>query len=544
MVLHLRLVETRGCYELRYGDLEAVLDADVVRHLHHLADHASDDGDADQTEPGEDEGWRLGDLLRRTTIWPALQRDLTAASETGVPAALVLAPPPDLQEAAWERLFVDEDAPVEVQRRAVIARLHTGEGQPHLDGEGFQVLRWIPTPDDQGCRRVSHRLDELGGSLDIDVLEFENQLPSGSFVFHIVLNGRQPDVLRAQLDRGPSGRLGLALSRCACVVLSVRRGTAADCVLLAERLIEVGAPSVIAPADEVGVESIQRFADGFYPALAAHATVREAVAEGRRKVRAWGRRNPEARWSNWRWVVSSVEAAATGALRPPSWRPEGWPNPAADAAALLDKARELSLAQGVGYLGVEHVVAALRQVDGGGKTTAQIRSTLPRMDQFQAALAALSPQPASSQLRLSPRLASWKEGLTDGFSLDDVCSVLAMDLAAGLAGVRPGSGEPASTLTVLGGPEDGREVELEVGQTLGRWSENDGPTVALYGDIGLTDRKLSRQHLTWAGAGQVDLKRAARRFRGGEIARVGPGEVSLQAGDLLVLTHATRLICG
>ncbi|MCP4805573.1 MAG: CHAT domain-containing protein [Proteobacteria bacterium] len=544
MVLHLRLVELRGQLELRFGDHEAVLSAETVQRLRQLA--APDDKavDVELTEPGEDEGWRLGELLQATPVWGALHRALPSAGESGRPAVLAITTPEDLAGLPWERLFVDGDAPLEVERRAVVARLHNGEGQPQSGENAFELLRWSPTAEDQGCGRISHRLDELGASLDIQILEFENQLPSGNFVFQIVLNGRQTEVLRSHLDRGPSGRLGLVLSRCACVVLSVRQGSEADCELLARRLIELGAPSVVAPASEVGVESVQRFSDGFYQALAAHATAAEAVAEGRRKVRAWGRRHPEARWSRWRWYVAGLDAAATGALRPPSWRPEGWPNPAADAAALLDRARELSLAQGVGYLGVEHVVAALRQVDGGGKTTAQIRATLPRMDQFQAALAALSPQPGDSELRLSPRLAGWRSGLTDGFSLDDVCSVLAMDLAKGLAGVRPGTGDPAKDLTVLGGPEDGRVMELDPGQTLGRYSDNDGPTHGLYGDVGLTDRKLSRQHLTWTGPGKVELKRAARRFRSGEIARVGPGEVDLLAGDLLVLTHATRLICG
>ncbi len=104
--------------------------------------------------------------------------------------------------------------------------------------------------------------------------------------------------------------------------------------------------------------------------------------------------------------------------------------------------------------------------------------------------------------------------------------------------------EGHEVLTVLGGPEDGRALKMQVGDTLGRASDSDGPTHALYAGTRLTDRKLSRQHLSWQGPGKVVLKRAARRFRGGEIARVGPGEVELSAGDLLVLTHATRVIAG
>ena len=540
MAVLLRLEQRGDDLVFGVGEVETTLDPHLAAELRILAeaDEAElTEEDLDRTDAGEDEGFRLAELLRGTAPWEELARldDQTP---------LIVVCPEKLELLAWERLFLDETAPAEVQRRVVIGRLTPGTAEPTRPEGAFHVLHWCPTPNDQGCRRITGRLGELAPSLEIPLDEFENHIPSEPFVLHLVMSGGRYDALEPHLERGTEGRLGLALSRCEAVVLAIIGSPVGKAVALGEQLIELGAPSVIAPWGEVDVEALQRFGDGFYQALASHAPLAGAVAEGRRKVRAWGQRHPEARWSKWSWRVATLEAADSPPLRSETWRPEGWPRPASDAARLLDRARELSSAQGGGYLGVEHIVAALKQVDGGGKTTAQIRATLPRLDQFEATLAALSPQAGDEQLALSPRLAAWPGGLNDGFHLDDLCAVLAMDLAATLSGVRPGTGQPAETLTVLGGPEDGRSLEMQPAETLGRASDNDGPTHPLYAGTRLTDRKLSRQHLTWLGAGRIEVKRAARRFRAGAIARVGPGEVELEAGDLLVLTHATRVIAG
>ncbi len=539
MAVLLRLEQRGDDLVFGVGEVEAALSEGTARELLVLAESDEVDvteDDLDRTDTGEDEGLRLADLLREYAPWAELE-------ELDGQTPLIVVCPAALERLAWERLFFDQEAPAEVQRRVVIGRLTPGTAEPTRPEGAFHVLHWCPTPNDQGCRRITGRLGELAPSLEIPLDEFENHIPSEPFVLHIVMSGGSYEALEPHVERGTEGRLGLALSRCEAVVLAIIESPVGHAVELGERLIELGAPSVIAPWGEVDVEALQRFGDGFYQALATHATLAEAVAEGRRKVRAWGQRHPEARWSKWSWRVATLEAADSSPLRLETWRPEGWPRPASDATVLLERARELSMAQGGGYLGVEHVVAALKQVEGGGKTTAQIRATLPRLDQFEATLAALSPQPGEEQLTLSPRLRDWPSGLNDGFHLDDLCAVLAMDLAATLAG-RPGTDQPAEVLTVLGGPEDGRALKMQVGDTLGRASDSDGPTHALYAGTRLTDRKLSRQHLSWQGPGKVVLKRAARRFRGGEIARVGPGEVELSAGDLLVLTHATRVIAG
>jgi hypothetical protein len=512
-----------------------------LRALAGLPDPVTED-DLDRTDTGEDPGFKLAEALRQAAApWDQLRDRL---ADSSVRALVVDIADPDLRALPWERLYFDEHAPLEVERRAVVARLHPAEECGARPDGHFEILRWCPTPHDQGCGRINHRMDELAHSLGIPIDAFENVVPKVPFVFHVVSGGHGLEHLEPHLARGREGRLGLVLSRCELVILAVQAGNPDELRGLAQRFLELGAASVVVPAGAAEVEGLQRFGDGFYQSLARGSGLGEAVLEGRRKVRDAGRRHQGARWSDLHWLVGSALAAEAPPLREALWRPEGWPRPAADAALLLDAARELAWAQGGGFLGIEHVVASLRTVEGGGQATRQIRASLPRLDQFESALAALSPQTEAQELAITPRLSGWREGLTDGFSLDALCAVLAMDLTAGLSGSHQASGAPADTLTVLGGPEDGRVLVLSPGEGLGRHSEAGGASHPLYQGTRLTDRRLSREHLVWKGQGLVELTRAARRFRAGEIARVGPGEVDIRAGDLLVLTHATRLICG
>lgn len=538
------LLQLSATGELIVDGVPALLPTAALRELRGLAGlpEPSSEEDLDRTDLGEDPGFRMAEALRQAPApWDQL-RDRLGDSE--VRALVIESADPALLALPWERLYFDEHAPLEVQRRAVVARLHqVREPGPRPEGP-FEILRWCPTPHDQGCGRINHRMDELAKSLGIEVDAFENVVPKTPFVLHVVSGGHGLEHLEPHLARGSEGRLGLVLERCELVVLSVQAGNPEELDQLSKRFLELGAPSVVVPAGEAEVEGLQRFGDGLYQALARGAGVAEAVLEGRRKLRDWGRRHQGARWFDLHWLVGSLQAADAPPLREALWRPRGWPRPAADAARLLELARDLAAAQGGGFLGIEHVVASLRKVEGGGQATAQIRASLPRLDEFESALAALSPQTEAQDLAITPRLAGWREGLTDGFSLDALCAVLAMDLTAGLSGSHQASGAPADTLTVLGGPEDGRVLVLAQGQSLGRHSEAGGASHPLYQGMRLTDRRLSRQHLVWMSQGLVELKRAARRFRAGEIARVGPGEVDIRAGDLLVLTHATRLICG
>jgi hypothetical protein len=100
----------------------------------------------------------------------------------------------------------------------------------------------------------------------------------------------------------------------------------------------------------------------------------------------------------------------------------------------------------------------------------------------------------------------------------------------------------ATHLEVLGGPEDGRVLRLEVGDELGRASGDAAVKHTLYGDTALTDRHLSRRQLRWLGEGRLELiSRAKALHRPGGIEPLSGGTVQLRAGDVLALTRVTWL---
>lgn len=249
---------------------------------------------------------------------------------------------------------------------------------------------------------------------------------------------------------------------------------------------------------------------------------------------------------------------------PPLWRPDGWPEPAADAGRLLDAAHNLACSLRGGFLGVEHLVAALLQPGlGGGPAAGRLRDLSQRggVDPWLNA----GDAPTDGEPTLTPRLASWAAHLDDGFDIETLARVICADpdhhLHA-LAGQDLGAADhptadPWATVSaaawagswsadvravqVLRGPEDGRVLRLRRGETLGRWAPTDGPQQALYTTSNLQDPALSRRALTWEEDGHVRLARPARHVRGGATVLAPPGELALQPGDILQLSPGTWL---
>lgn len=185
-----------------------------------------------------------------------------------------------------------------------------------------------------------------------------------------------------------------------------------------------------------------------------------------------------------------------------------------------------------------------------------------RLQPYQEALAQLSPQPEAPQglLPPTPRLQSWGARLRPDFGLADLSAVIAADpeISLGLFGALPIASDddpyatvesippdelpPATLLSALGGPEDGRRLRPAPGETIGRTADPEGPTHALYRGTWLWDRKLSRDHLRWVGPGRIALKRPALRRRGADEDQLAPGEHEIRMGDVLILTPGTRLV--
>jgi hypothetical protein len=129
------------------------------------------------------------------------------------------------------------------------------------------------------------------------------------------------------------------------------------------------------------------------------------------------------------------------------------------------------------------------------------------------------------------RLKALGLDLPEGFGLPELEQALA-------AADRPGAEAPATSLEVLGGPEDGRLFTMQPGEWLGRDIPGLTPDHALYTDTPMTDPRLPRRAVEWLGPGRLSLPRAVTRPDGDV---VGPGVIELWDGEVLQLTRATTV---
>lgn len=535
---------------------------------------------ADQARSRAEEqaGALLLELLRRLPEPYGRLRELlgVAAGRGGLARVVVDAPEAAVRALPWELLAVAEQAPpLELTQAGAVFRLLPGRSALPVEAGPLTIWRWTPTPADPSCERLGRALDASAALHGFALQELPPggapPAPGGPEILQVIAHGHR-DLEAVGLRLGDAGRdagtaaarLEPLLERASLVVLAVCGGadaTPRELDNLAGRLAAAGARALVAPLDRVGVEALERFLAAFYEALAGGAPVEEAVVAGRRALRAWGHPHPHCRWANLALFVTDARALGQGPLVARRWRPEGWPRPGPEAAALLERA--LPRAEADGFLGFEHLLAALPETPGGGDLVGWLRRVAPaRLAPFLASLAQQSPQPEArpGPPLLTPRLRAWGERLEPDFDLDELAAALAADpdLALGLFGALPMAGDedpyatmeslppdelpPASTLSVLGGPEDGLRVRPLPGETIGRTAEPDGPTHALFRGARLWDRKLSRDHLRWLGPGRALLRRPATRLRGGAEEALPAGEIEVRVGDILVLTPATRLV--
>lgn len=234
----------------------------------------------------------------------------------------------------------------------------------------------------------------------------------------------------------------------------------------------------------------------------------------------------------------------------------------------LALAETRALAAADGYVGLEHLVAALDRLHDEGALV-ELRRTATWSALRTARASPWRGVPDPGPMRATPRLAGLGARLAPGADLDALAAALLEDPRAGfrpltlpellLTWAPDAAGAPADLpldrtatsadipvprevlrLLVLGGPEDGRELRVEVDQTLGR-AADPRPDVGLYDGTPVFDAALSRKHARWTARGLVPLRSLVVR-RGAARHTPPTGEpMPLCVGDELRLTERTLL---
>ena len=242
---------------------------------------------------------------------------------------------------------------------------------------------------------------------------------------------------------------------------------------------------------------------------------------------------------------------------------KSWPVGSRAAEAVLVAAGRI--AESRGFFGVEHLLDALADCAQPTPWLSLARRPL------QALLQSLPPlSPGGGRWQITPRLEVMGKGLDIGFGLDDLLSAVvgvpwvggaldpvlvmqirqrdSMDTGSTLqlaSQERPRSFERSPgtlVLEVLGGPEDGRQITLSIGQTMGRWHRSAPGPQQLFVDGAPADRYVSRHHLKWLGQRRLDVldgpSRHAPSARNPVDVR---GEIVVSIGDVLWVGVGTRL---
>ncbi len=234
----------------------------------------------------------------------------------------------------------------------------------------------------------------------------------------------------------------------------------------------------------------------------------------------------------------------------PVWWPAGSDRPDRWTQNLCGRMEDISVALHHTHIGVEHLIDALaRERSAAGPSTLWVSSNLSAY-RSRFAIPELSPvDMPDAALIVTPRLLRALQG--PGYTIDfevfasrlldqgGLAAVLGLDRLPSGAMVR--SGGDVIGLEVVGGPEDGRYLLPEPGQTIGRDAPEEAPDVGLYAETALVDRRLSRRHLTWLGPGRIELRRRGTLERTGLERAVGLQEFRLLPGDLLRLGTGTYL---
>lgn len=501
------------------------------------------------------------------------------AQGRGGPLVLVVDAVANLAALPWELLALAPDGPgIEASGAGAVARLVGGRPSPLAGGGLRRVLRWVPWPDDPICARRAAEVGALAERLGVPLVDLDPaRTPTcgEGDLLHLITHGTrvgaQVRLLTAQGERA-AAEVGAVLGqppppRAVLEVCHGAAATPAELDALSGQLLAAGVGACVAPADQLGVLAGAAFAEGLYAGLAEGRSLMEAVTAGRRRVRALADPRPAMRWHRVQLRLADLAPLEQGGAA--GWRPQGWPRPGPEAAALLVRARAIAEARGHGFVGLEHLTAALEETPGGGPVTAHVRVKLGGVaERLMARVSRLDLNPEGAvDWGGTPRLRALGAGLLPGFEPDALWAAVAGDPNHALHGLASGplllpvdtletarstlmEGAPRAAggavgvpdaYEVIGGPEDGRVLTPPAGEPLGRWWPGAREDGALYVGTWLIDRRLSRAHLRHLGPGRALIRRDGERERWGRRAPLPAGAAEVALSDVLILTRATRL---
>lgn len=525
---------------------------------------------------------------RLAAVWSAVGQVAAQAAErerarlSGEPTVLVVETEgAALSRLPWELLAWSADGlPVEDGGGAVVVRLVDGLAPPPVQpGEDLCVWSFCPTPEDPDCAAALCGLSALLGDAVAPVAVPGRALPAPAArkveLLSVVCHGRVvagDGELRFGDSTRDSGEVGALLAallgRVAGVVLQVCSGGAPQLGTLrtlAGRLLASGARFCVAPAGIIGVEASNAFSGAFFGALRGGGSLAAAISAGRGAIRALKQPYPDARPCRVLVFVPDL-----GVMRGPPLveSPEvpGWGHVGGELRGLLARATQLARGAGLCWVGVEHLIAALRPDEGGPRARSLARvmpaPAHPVWSQLNEGMhveqvGVLVPTPRMDALARALPAGAGLDALWEALVEDAGCGVHLLTVAdlrdlftrdpartEGAPLERPRASALADGFEVLWGPEDGRALWPQAGDTIGRYVEGAGVSCPLFQRGVAWDKAVSRQHLVYRGPGQLRAERPIRRMRpGASLAalRTESGAIEVAAGEVVVLGNGTWL---
>lgn len=528
---------------------------------------------------------RVGQVLAR--VWSSIPQVAVqsaarerARSAGQAPVLVVETEGERVSALPWELLsWAADGLPVEDGSGAVVVRLAEGTAlATRPPGEDLRVLLWCPTPEDPACKLA---IDAIQAELGDAVVRVEDPndapppAPRRADLLHVVCHGKALDgageLLFGDAVRG-SGEVGAVLAallpRVSGVTLEVCSGAAPGPEVLrslAGRLLASGAAFCVAPSAIVSAPASVAFARAFVRSLRAGSGLAAAVAQGRGALRLLADPDPDSRPSRVLFFVTDATVMEELRLVEGEVLP-GWGRVGTELRGLVQRAAVLARQGGLSWVGVEHLLAALRPDEGSARARSMARA-IPRPDhELWARLGRVWVEPGAP-LQPTPRLRALAEALPDGAGLEALWAALVADGSCGVHALGTGDlralftrdpsktggapvaplplPQPATAFVVVWGPEDGRVLRPEPGQAIGRHKLGSTTELRLFERGDAWDQQVSGRHLVFRGPGRVHAEREVRRVRAG-----GPldglpaesGELGVAAGEWIVLGDATWLL--